>query len=65
MALYTDELDNFFLKYCYEKRVLDPNPGCDVMSGIWIENSYGLRPEWRRQARLIAGKIQETRKVYK
>ena len=48
-----DDINNFFLKYVYEKRVLEPNPGCEVMSSIWIENSYGLRPEWRRQKRLI------------
>lgn len=55
MGLLIDEdnLNNFFLKYVYEKRVIEPNPGCDVMSSIWIENSYGLRPEWRRQKRLI------------
>lgn len=48
-----EEVNNFFPKYCYEKRVIEPNPGCDVMSSIWIQNSYGLRPEWRRQKRLI------------
>lgn len=55
MGLLIDEenLNNFFLKYVYEKRVLEANPGCEVMSSIWIENSYGLRPEWRRQERLI------------
>ena len=55
MGLLIDEdnLNNFFLKYYYEKRVLEPNPGCEVMSADWIENSYGLRPEWRRQKRLI------------
>ena len=48
-----DDVNNFFPKYYYEKRVLEPNPGCEVMSADWIENSYGLRTEWRRQKRLI------------
>ena len=48
-----DDINDFFPKYYYEKRVLEPNPGCEVMSADWIENSYGLRTEWRRQKRLI------------
>lgn len=48
--MYDDE--KFLDKYYREMNVLEPNPGFDVMSVILINNRYGLKPEWKRQARL-------------
>ena len=62
----TPEIQNFFESFCYGEvrslinpgvnfssiRVLEVNPGEEVISGIWIRNRYGLRPEWRREIKL-------------
>ena len=49
----TSEIENFFQSFCYDEvRVLEVNPGEEVMSSIWIRNRYGLRPEWRREIKL-------------
>lgn len=49
----TMEIDSFFKGFCYDKRVLEINPGYNEASGIWIDNHYGLRPEWQREIKLI------------
>ena len=48
----TMEIDFFFKGFCYDSRVLEINPGQDLASGIWIDNHYGLRPEWQREIKL-------------
>ena len=62
----TPEIENFFQSFCYGEvralinpgvdfssiRVLEVNPGEEVMSSIWIMNRYGLRPEWQREIKL-------------
>lgn len=50
----THVINEFFQFFCYTKRVLEPNPGYDLVSGIWIDNRYGLRKEWRRDAKINA-----------
>lgn len=41
------ETTDFFSRYCGE-RVLETNPGHQMASAIYGQNSYGLWPEWRR-----------------
>ena len=48
----TIEIELFFKGFCYTSRVLEINPGQDLSSGIWIDNHYGLRPEWQREIKL-------------
>lgn len=48
----TMEIELFFKEFCYTSRVLEINPGQDLSSGIWIDNHYGLRPEWQREIKL-------------
>ena len=48
----TMEIELFFKEFCYTSRVLEINPGQDLSSGIWIDNCYGLRPEWQREIKL-------------
>ena len=48
----TIEIEFFFKGFCYDSRVLEINPGQDLSSGIWIDNHYGLRPEWQREIKL-------------
>lgn len=48
----TMEIELFFREFCYTSRVLEINPGQDLSSGIWIDNCYGLRPEWQREIKL-------------
>ena len=48
----TIEIEFFFKGFCYTSRVLEINPGQDLASGIWIDNHYGLRPEWQREIKL-------------
>ena len=48
----TMEIELFFKEFCYTSRVLEINPGQDLASGIWIDNHYGLRPEWQREIKL-------------
>jgi len=48
----TIEIDSFFKGFCYDSRVLEINPGQDIASDIWIDNHYGLRPEWQREIKL-------------
>jgi len=48
----TIEIDSFFKGFCYDSRVLEINPGQDLASGIWIDNHYGVRPEWQREIKL-------------
>ena len=48
----TTEIELFFKELCYTSRVLEINPGQDLASGIWIDNHYGLRPEWQREIKL-------------
>ena len=50
----TIEIELFFKGFCYTSRVLEINPGQDLSSGIWIDNCYGLRPEWQREIKLRA-----------
>ena len=50
----TVEIELFFKEFCYTSRVLEINPGQDLSSGIWIDNCYGLRPEWQREIKLRA-----------
>ena len=50
----TMEIEIFFKEFCYTSRVLEINPGHDLSSSIWIDNHYGLRPEWRREMKLRA-----------
>lgn len=50
----TMEIELFFKEFCYTSRVLEINPGHDLSSSIWIDNRYGLRPEWRREMKLRA-----------
>jgi hypothetical protein len=53
-AIYdnTMEIELFFKEFCYTSRVLEINPGQDLSSSIWIDNHYGLRPEWQREIKL-------------
>lgn len=48
----TMEIELFFKEFCYTSRVLEINPGQYLSSGIWIDNHYGLRPEWQREIKL-------------
>ena len=48
----TMKIEFFFKGFCYTSRVLEINPGQDIASGIWIDNHYGLRPEWQREIKL-------------
>jgi hypothetical protein len=48
----TIEIDSFFKGFCYDSRVLEINPGCDEASDVWIDNHYGLKPEWQREIKL-------------
>ena len=48
----TPEIVEFFVFFCYTNRVLEVNPGEDEASGIWIDNRYGLSPEWKREIKL-------------
>ncbi len=48
----TIEIDSFFKGFCYDSRGLEINPGQDIASSIWIDNHYGLRPEWQREIKL-------------
>ena len=51
----TPEIEEFFEYFCHfssEHRVLEINPGQDIASGTWIDNHYGLRPEWQREIKL-------------
>jgi hypothetical protein len=48
----TPEIEFFFKGFCYTSRVLEINPGQDLASSIWIDNHYGLRPEWQREIKL-------------
>jgi hypothetical protein len=54
MTVYdnTMEIEFFFKGFCYTSRVLEINPGQDIASGTWIDNHYGLRPEWQREIKL-------------
>lgn len=47
----TPDIDRFF-EHFYDSRVLEINPGHDLASGIWIDNHYGLMPEWQREIKL-------------
>ena len=48
----TIEIDSFFRGFCHHSRLLEINPGQDLASSIWIDNRYGLRPEWQREIKL-------------
>ena len=48
----TMKIVSFFKGFCYDSRVLEINPGQDLASSIWIDNHYGLRPEWQREIKL-------------
>lgn len=45
----TPEIEEFFE---YFRHILETNPGHDVVSSIWIDNHYGLKPEWQREIKL-------------
>lgn len=45
----TQEIEEFFQNF---RHILEINPGYEVASSIWIDNHYGLRPEWRREIKL-------------
>jgi ADP-glucose pyrophosphorylase len=45
----TPEIDEFFQ---YFRHILETNPGYEVASSIWIDNHYGLKPEWKREIKL-------------
>lgn len=47
----TPEIEKFFQ---YFRHILEINPGHDLASAVWIDNHYGLRPEWRREMKLRA-----------
>ena len=47
----TPEIEKFFQ---YFRHILEINPGRDEASAVWIDNHYGLRPEWRREMKLRA-----------
>jgi hypothetical protein len=51
----TPEISEFFEYFCYfnsEHRILETNPGNKLQSSIWIDNHYGLIPEWQREIKL-------------
>ena len=48
----TMKIDSFFREFCYHSRLLEINPGQELASDIWIDNHYGLRPEWQREIKL-------------
>ena len=54
----TKKIDDFFREFCYSNRILDINPEYEISSAIWIDNHYGLKPEWQREIKLkyILGK---------
>ena len=45
----TPEIDEFFQ---YFRSILEINPGYKLASSIWIDNHYGLKPEWQREIKL-------------
>ena len=45
----TPEIVEFFVFFC---DALEVNPGEDEASSIWIDNRYGLSPEWKREIKL-------------
>jgi ADP-glucose pyrophosphorylase len=45
----TLEIEEFFE---YSRNILEINPGHNLASSIWIDNSYGLRLEWQREMKL-------------
>ena len=51
----TADISEFFEYFCNfnsEHWILEANPGYDLMSESWIDNSYGLRKEWQREMKL-------------
>ena len=44
----TPEIEEFIF-FC---DVLEVNPGEELSSSIWIDNRYGLSPEWRREMKM-------------
>ena len=45
----TPEISEFFE---YFRHILETNPGYELASAIWIDNHYGLKPEWQREIKL-------------
>ena len=45
----TPEIVEFFVFFC---DALEVNPGEELSSSIWINNRYGLSPEWRREMKM-------------
>ena len=45
----TPEIEEFFE---YSRNILEINPGYNRASSIWIDNHYGLKPEWQREIKL-------------
>jgi hypothetical protein len=45
----TPEIEEFFE---YSRNILEINPGYNRASSIWIDNHYGLKPEWKREIKL-------------
>lgn len=45
-------IDIFFQKFTKEVKILEVNPGSDLMSGDWMENTYGLTKIYKREFNL-------------
>ena len=45
----TPEIVEFFVFFW---NALEVNPGEELSSSIWINNRYGLSPEWRREMKM-------------
>lgn len=49
--LTRSETDTFFNMMCWEKSVLDINPGFEMISSDWSKNYYGLKEPYLTQIR--------------
>ena len=44
-----DEVENFFVYFCADNKILNINPGENEMSLDWCVNDYGLKDDWARE----------------
>jgi hypothetical protein len=44
-----DEVEDFFIYFCTDNKILVVNPGYDEMSIDWCVNDYGLKQDWARE----------------
>jgi hypothetical protein len=43
------EIEDFFVYFCTDNKILVVNPGYDEMSIDWCINDYGLIDDWARE----------------